>query len=117
MRAKARYDNSMTWAWVSDGGFRKRDLAVELQPVDDLVGRLVLGAHREPDQIMRGARGPEVSFAPCPFRRRSVQRISKVCSHDIVFVGLIGDHKIRGADPGKTVPEIRLATDARLARF
>ena len=32
-------------------------LAVKLQPVDDLVGHLALGAHREPDKIEPGAVG------------------------------------------------------------
>jgi hypothetical protein len=71
--------------------FRKRDLAVELQPVDDLVNHRALGAHREPNQIELGA-GKSAS-SPYPCRRGSVQRLLKVCSHHIVFVSLIGDHK------------------------
>ena len=41
------------------GAFRKRParkpLAVKLQPVDDLVDHLALGAHRKPNQIKLGA--------------------------------------------------------------
>jgi len=50
--------------------FRKRDLAVELQPVDDLVDHLGLGAHREACQIEFGAGKPEVGFAPLPVPSR-----------------------------------------------
>ena len=50
--------------------FRKRDLAVELQPVDDLVNHLALGAHREACQIELGAGKPEVGFAPLPVPSR-----------------------------------------------
>jgi hypothetical protein len=33
---------------------------VKLQPVEDLVNHLALGAHREPDEIELGAGKPEV---------------------------------------------------------
>jgi hypothetical protein len=82
-------------------------LAVKLQPGDDLVDHLALGARREACQIEFGTG----KLLPSPCRRGSVQRLPKVCSHHIVFVGLIGDHKIRGADPGKAMPEIEV--DAR----
>src|SRR5918999_4680452 len=39
---------------ANSSGFRKR-LAVKLQPIDDLVDHLALGAHREADEIELGA--------------------------------------------------------------
>jgi hypothetical protein len=36
---------------------------VKLQPVDDLVDHLALGAHREPDETELGAGKLEVGFA------------------------------------------------------
>jgi hypothetical protein len=52
--------------------------------------------------------GKPQSVPLTPRRRRSVNGLPKVRSHHIVFISLIGDHKIRGADPGKAVPEIEI---------
>jgi hypothetical protein len=52
--------------------------------------------------------GKPQSVPLTPRRRRSVNGLPKVRSHHIVFISLIDDHKIRGADPGKAVPEIEI---------
>jgi len=49
-------------SWVSIEMRVRWALAVKLQPVDDLVNHLALGAHREANQIELGAGKPEVGF-------------------------------------------------------